>query len=70
MTVLYFVHADGFDGEPHGNDLFVRADNPQQAVKIWQDYYETESHPTRVNEIPVDGAIGAIHWTSIPCVWP
>ncbi len=36
---LYNVRADDWDGTPHGNDLFVRAENPQDAVKHWQIYY-------------------------------
>lgn len=68
---LYQVIADDYSGEPHGLDLFVRADTPQQAVEQWRDYYseDKKAYPLRVDEIPVDGPGGAIRWEDVPCVW-
>lgn len=69
---LYQVVADDFDGTPHGNDLFVRADTPQEAVEFWRSYYtfdEEDGDPVRVDEIPADGPSGPIDWSTVPCVW-
>lgn len=52
---LFHVIAADYDGTPHGNDLYVYANTPKQAVKLWQKYYDVEGdgeEPETVDEIP------------------
>lgn len=73
---LYHVNAEGFDGEPHALDLWVRAESPQEAVLCWQDYYERQAYddtddclPTSVDELPDAPEWGAIPWATVLRVW-
>jgi hypothetical protein len=66
---FYQVIAASPDGEPHGWDLFVRADDPHSAIVHWQIYYETANNPERVDEIPDTPKEGVIRWESIACVY-
>ncbi len=70
---LYHVNADDFDGSPHGNDLWVRARTPEEAVWYWQKYYgvtgENEAFPDSVDEVPRTPRQGAISWQNVPQVW-
>jgi len=66
---LYNVIADDWDGVPQGNNLYVRANSPIEAVSAWQVYYETHEYPNSVDEIPEEPKQGAIPWTDVPQVW-
>lgn len=66
MIKLY--HCIGtLTGEPHDNDLFVRAATPEDAARYWRAYYEAESSdgPDEIDEIPEGPADGAIPWDRI-----
>ncbi len=70
---LYHVNCDDWDGSPHGNDLWVRARTPEQAVVLWQRYYGLADDtppvlPDSIDEVPETGD-GAIPWDTVPLVW-
>ena len=66
---LYCVNADDYDGAHHGNNLWVWADTPEQAVAYWRGYYDAEETPISVDEVPLNRGPGAIPWTEVPEVW-
>ncbi len=66
---LYNVIATDFDGTPQGNNLYVRAADPQAAITYWQAYYETSALPESIDEVPELPVKGAIRWETVPRVW-
>ena len=66
---LFFVNADAWDGSPHGNDLWVVADSPSQAVRYWQSYFGTTEEPLTVDEVPARTTRGPIPWDEVAQVW-
>lgn len=63
---LYNVIADDYDGAPQGNNLYVRAASPQDAIRMWQAYYHEEGAlPLAVDEIPSAPRRGAIPWNKV-----
>ena len=59
-------------GEAFGEDmsLFVRADRPRNAVRLWQEHYtdwDTDNAELAIRLVPdVAGPIGAIPWEDVP----
>lgn len=67
---LYNVIAPDCEGDSHGWDLFVRASNTTDAIRHWQQYYQTSEFPYRIDELPShNGRSQAINWNDLLCVW-
>lgn len=73
---LFFIAADASSGGHSRDanlDLFVRADDPQHAIRFWRKHYELErtDEPDQVFKVGARWRNGALGWGSkaLPRVW-
>ena len=64
MTSLFFVIYTDDDGI--NMDLFVEASSGAEALRLWQDYFQTDEMPMRIDAVPsLTGVPRAISWYSL-----